>query len=145
MAGRERSTCPPGRPTERGWRSSAIRRCHDAELDRSLSAEPALICKAILFDLDGVLVNSAECVERTWREWSARHQLDADEVIGVAHGRRTVETVRAVAPHLDALAEVEELEAKEALTTEGVYEIEGARELIASLPRDTWAIVTSGT
>jgi sugar-phosphatase len=110
-----------------------------------VSSAKGFVCKAILFDLDGVLVNSAECVERTWREWSARHQLDADEVIGVAHGRRTVETVRAVAPHLDALAEVEELEAKEALTTEGVYEIEGARELIASLPRDTWAIVTSGT
>ena len=102
-------------------------------------------CKAILFDLDGVLVNSAECVERTWREWSARHRLDAEEVIGIAHGRRTVETVRAVAPDLDAEAEVAELEAKEALTSEGVYEIDGARELIAQLRPGTWAIVTSGT
>ena len=127
------------------WLSSAILPCRDAHPATDVSSAKGFVCKAILFDLDGVLVNSAECVERTWREWSARHQLDADEVIGVAHGRRTVETVRAVAPHLDALAEVEELEAKEALTTEGVYEIEGARELIASLPRDTWAIVTSGT
>ncbi|HJP58649.1 MAG TPA: HAD-IA family hydrolase, partial [Gemmatimonadaceae bacterium] len=71
--------------------------------------------------------------------------LDAEEVIGIAHGRRTIETVRAVAPHLDARAEVEELETKEALTTEGVYEIEGARELIAGLRPGTWAIVTSGT
>ena len=103
------------------------------------------VCKAILFDLDGVLVNSAECVERTWREWSARHRLNPEDVIGIAHGRRTIETVRAVAPHLDAQAEVAELEANEALTTEGVYEIEGARELIAHLPRGKWAIVTSGT
>ena len=110
-----------------------------------MSSAKDVICKAILFDLDGVLVNSAECVERTWREWSARHRLIAEDVIGVAHGRRTVETVRAVAPHLDAQAEVAELEAKEALTTDGVYEIEGARELIAQLPADRWAIVTSGT
>ena len=110
-----------------------------------MSSAKGFICKAILFDLDGVLVNSAECVERTWREWSARHRLNAEEVIGIAHGRRTVETVRAVAPHLDALAEVVQLEANEALTTEGVYEIEGARELIAQLPARTWAIVTSGT
>ena len=110
-----------------------------------MSSAKGFICKAILFDLDGVLVNSAECVERTWREWSARHRLDAEEVIGIAHGRRTVETVRAVAPHLDAVAEVTQLEANEALTTEGVYEIDGARDLIARLPRNSWAIVTSGT
>ncbi len=110
-----------------------------------MRARPQLTCKAILFDLDGVLVNSAECVERTWRAWSARHGLNADVVIGVAHGRRTVETVRAVAPHLDAPSEVIELEAREALTSEGVYEVEGARDLIASLPADRWAIVTSGT
>lgn len=110
-----------------------------------MSPAKAFLCKAILFDLDGVLVNSAECVERTWREWSARHRLNAEEVIGIAHGRRTLETVRAVAPDLDAEAEVAELEAKEALTSDGVYEIEGARELITQLPQDKWAIVTSGT
>ena len=110
-----------------------------------MSSAKAFNCKAILFDLDGVLVNSAECVERTWREWSARHRLNAEEVIGIAHGRRTVETVRALAPHLDAQEEVAQLEAKEALTTEGIYEIEGARELITQLPLGKWAIVTSGT
>ena len=101
-------------------------------------------CQAILFDLDGVLVNSAECVERTWRGWAARHGLDAGKVIALAHGRRTVETIQLVAPELSATAEVAELEAKEAMTSEGVYEIAGARELLDSLPRDRWAIVTSG-
>ena len=102
-------------------------------------------CKAILFDLDGVLVNSAECVERTWRAWSARHGFNADAVISVAHGRRTIETVRAVAPQLNAASEVTELEANEAMTAEGVYEIDGARELVSALPSDRWAVVTSGT
>ena len=110
-----------------------------------MNSRSPLVCKAILFDLDGVLVDSAECVERTWRSWSTRHGLNADEVIAVAHGRRTIETVQKVAPHLDAPNEVVELEAREALTSDGVYEIEGARDLLGRLPANRWAIVTSGT
>lgn len=125
--------------------SSATRRCRDRYKDFRVSGGSSLACKAILFDLDGVLVDSAECVERTWRSWSARHGLNADEVIGVAHGRRTIETVRAVAPHLDAPHEVIALEAHEAMTSEGISEVEGARELIDQLPEKRWAIVTSGT
>ena len=104
----------------------------------------SLRCKAILFDLDGVLVNSAELVERTWRAWAARHQLDAEKVIAVAHGRRTVETVRILAPHLMVDAEVAALESGEAVTSDGIYEIPGAREMLDMLPPDRWAIVTSG-
>lgn len=110
-----------------------------------VNSRAPLACKAILFDLDGVLVNSAECVERTWRAWSSRHGLSADEVIAVAHGRRTAETIHAIAPHLDVASEVMNLEAREAMTSEGVYEVEGARQLIAALPVGCWAIVTSGT
>jgi sugar-phosphatase len=101
-------------------------------------------CNAILFDLDGVLVNSAECVERAWRGWATRHQLDPETVIAAAHGRRTIETVRMVAPELSADEEVASLEANEAMTSEGIYEIPGARELLERLPPRSWAIVTSG-
>ena len=100
--------------------------------------------KAILFDLDGVLVNSAECVERTWRNWAARHHLDAEKVIAYAHGRRTIETVQIVAPELSADDELVTLESGEAMTSDGVYEIKGARELLELLPSDRWAVVTSG-
>jgi len=101
-------------------------------------------CQAILFDLDGVLVNSAECVERTWRKWAARHDLDPEKVLAFAHGRRTIETVQLVAPELSADAGLAELEASEAMTAEGVYPVDGARQLLESLPADRWAIVTSG-
>jgi sugar-phosphatase len=109
-----------------------------------VSGASILRCKAILFDLDGVLVNSAECVEKTWRSFAARHQLDVDKVLVYAHGRRTKETVELVAPDLDAEHEVKTLERNEAMTTEGVYEVPAARELLESLPSDRWAIVTSG-
>jgi sugar-phosphatase len=109
-----------------------------------VTAARSFRCRAILFDLDGVLVNSAECVERTWRGWAARHQLDAKHVIALAHGRRTLETIQLVAPELSATAEAAALESHEAMTSEGVYEIPGARELLESLPSDRWAVVTSG-
>jgi mannitol-1-/sugar-/sorbitol-6-phosphatase len=102
-------------------------------------------CQAILFDLDGVLVDSAECVERTWRNWANNHRLDPEHVIALAHGRRTLETVRLVAPGLNAEAEVAELEAGEAMKTDGIYEIDAARDLIEQLPVGRWGIVTSGT
>jgi len=102
------------------------------------------IATTILFDLDGVLVDSTECVERSWRTWAVRRGLDPERVMQVAHGRRTIETVALVAPHLSLADEVAALEGVEAQTTEGVYEIPGARELLERLPGDAWAIVTSG-
>jgi sugar-phosphatase len=102
-------------------------------------------CQAILFDLDGVLVDSQECVERTWRNWAARHRLDPARVIDAAHGRRAIDTIRALAPSLDADAELAALIATEATATEGVHEIPGARELVRALPPGRWAVVTSGT
>lgn len=108
------------------------------------TTDAPLRCGVVLFDLDGVLVNSAERVESTWHRWALQNQLDPQRVIEMAHGRRTIETVRLVAPHLAASDEVAALEAGEALTTEGVYEVPGARELLQALPIDAWGIVTSG-
>lgn len=103
-----------------------------------------LICDAILFDLDGVLVDSRECVERTWRRWAAERGLNPDLVLREAHGRRTYETIARVAPHLDAASEGARIAVSETGETRGLYEIAGARELLASLPSCSWAIVTSG-
>jgi len=102
-------------------------------------------CQAILFDLDGVLVDSTECVERTWRGWATHHSLDPNRVISLAHGRPTRATVRLVAPHLDVEAEAALLEAGEAMASDGIYKIPGAREVLEGLPASSWAVVTSGT
>ena len=102
-------------------------------------------CEAILFDLDGVLVDSTPAVVNTWNRWAEEHDMDPDHILEVAHGRRTVETIRLVAPELDAEAEVQELESMEVEDLEGVYKIDGARELLSSIPENRWAVVTSGT
>lgn len=103
-----------------------------------------LACKALLFDLDGVLVDSTLCVERHWREWADKHKLDMAAILQVHSGRRTEETMRVVAPHLQAETEAAQFAEIEAVDTEGVFEIEGAGELLRALPTGTWAIVTSG-
>jgi sugar-phosphatase len=74
----------------------------------------SLQCDAIIFDLDGVLVDSTPCIERQMRRWAARHKLDAPAVLKLAHGRRTVEAIRLAAPHLDAEVEAAAIEAAEA-------------------------------
>ena len=103
-------------------------------------------CDAVLFDLDGVLIDSSACIERHWQQWAHAHGLDVGAVMRVAHGRRTVETMQLAAPHLDDVeAEARHFAAQEALDTEGVFEIHGAVSLLHGLPPASWAIVTSGS
>lgn len=103
------------------------------------------ICQAILFDLDGVLVDSTRAVERVWRKWAHENQLDIEKVLEHAHGRRTIETIRIVAPHLDAEEEYSKVEQMEIGDKEGVVMVPGALELLRNLPADRYAIVTSAT
>ena len=102
-------------------------------------------CQAVLFDLDGVLVDSRRCIELVWEEWARRHHLDPATVIRVAHGRRTSETLREVAPDLEIPVEVAILEKLEEAEHRGVEVVPGARDLLSIIPRTRWAVVTSGS
>lgn len=102
-----------------------------------------IYCAAFLFDLDGVLVDSRAVVERVCRAWAARLGVDPDALLRIAHGRRTRDTVRIVAPHVDAEREVEWIDNAELLDTEGLVEVPGVRRFLAGLPAGRWAVVTS--
>jgi sugar-phosphatase len=102
-------------------------------------------CAAILFDLDGVLVDSTGSVSRQWRIWARERGIDEEKVIAIAHGVRAVEVVRTVAPHLDAEAEVRSLEKREAADHDGVSVMPGAVDLVRSIPEGCWCVVTSGS
>jgi sugar-phosphatase len=101
-------------------------------------------CAAILFDLDGVLVNSTGSVDRQWRAWAREKGIDEEAVIAVAHGVRSIEVIRAVAPHLDAAKETRELENREA-SDHDISVMPGAIDLVRSIPDTQWCVVTSGT
>ena len=107
-------------------------------------SDTVIECRAILFDLDGVLVDSRPVVERTWQHWCARHELAIPDLIQRAHGRRSIDTVREVAPALDADAEVQWLAATELNDTVGLVALPGAKPCLAALPDTRRAVVTSG-
>jgi len=108
---------------------------------RGLLFEP----RAVLSDLDGVLVDSAAVIERTWRGFADRHGLDPDEVVAAGHGRRSIDLIRLVAPHLDAESEAANVEREEIAQTTGLRPLPGARELVDAVPAERFAIVTSGS
>jgi sugar-phosphatase len=102
-------------------------------------------CQAMLFDMDGVLVNSTDVVARVWRRWAIAHGFDPDAVVRAAHGRPSIDTVRDFLPHADSNAENLEVERQEIDDLEGVVAIPGAPELVSSLPANRWTVVTSAT
>ncbi len=104
-----------------------------------------LACDALLFDLDGVLIDSSTAIVRNWRAWADRHGIDVAQIVQVMHGVRSIETIRAVAPQLDAVQEAAWLTAREVADTDGVVPMPGARQLLAALPAGSWTIVTSGS
>lgn len=101
--------------------------------------------QALLLDMDGVLIDSTPAVERVWRKWAIEHKLDPDAVVEQAHGRRSVETIRAVAPHMNAERENVQVEQMEIDDKEGVTALEGASQLLRNLSSERFAIVTSAT
>ena len=103
-----------------------------------------LIASAILFDLDGVLADSTPSVTRAWSAWARRVGLEPEFLLPLVHGRRAIDTIRAVRPELDAESELATLVADETTDNADVVEIPGARALVSALPADRWAIVTSG-
>jgi sugar-phosphatase len=102
-------------------------------------------CSALIFDLDGVLVDSARVVEQQWRRWAGARGLRAEPFLRVCHGRRAVETIRLAAPHLDAEAEVAAFGPAEDADTESIGPVAGAARLLGALPPESWGVVTSGT
>lgn len=103
--------------------------------------------EAVLFDMDGTLLDSTGFIEDLWRRWAARHGIDADYVLKHVHGRRCVETVAVVAPELNADAEAAALLEEEVRTLQGVTSIAGAPALLASLNAQgrRWGVVTSAS
>lgn len=108
------------------------------------SAARTLTCRAVLFDMDGTLVDSTAVVEEVWGEFAARYSLDIAEILRTSHGVQAVDTVRRFAPAgSDVMALTEELGAMERVRTAGIIALPGAARLLASLPADAVALVTS--
>jgi mannitol-1-/sugar-/sorbitol-6-phosphatase len=104
-----------------------------------------IACAAILFDMDGVLIDSTPAVARVWSQWARERGFDPEKVVSMAHGRPSISTIRDLLPNADHEAENREVERREIADLEGVVPLPGARRLLDSLPPERYAIVTSST
>jgi sugar-phosphatase len=95
----------------------------------------------VLCDLDGVLVDSGDAIERVWRDWASEQRLDPDAVVGAMHGVPSRQVIERVAPRLDAAREAVRVDALHAAT--GGRALPGAATLLDGAPPGRLAVVTS--
>jgi sugar-phosphatase len=103
----------------------------------------AVNCKAVLFDMDGTLVDSTRVVELSWAKWAARHRIPLETVLAFSHGRPTIATMEHFLPSLDHTEDLKEMELYEENQLEGIVAVPGAAEAVRALRNHPWGIVTS--
>lgn len=99
---------------------------------------------AVLFDLDGTLIDSTASVIRSWRRFAAHYSVSS-EALHANHGQPARVLIAKLLPeelHAEGLARVTDLEVTDAV---GLEPIRGARAFFDSVPADRRAIVTSGS
>jgi sugar-phosphatase len=100
--------------------------------------------QGILFDCDGVLVDSDASVIRAWSRWARAYDLEPEHVLGLVHGRRSADTVSLLlngSGRAEAIRLINQLELEDAGS---VTEVPGAGAIVGVLPASCWAVVTSG-
>jgi sugar-phosphatase len=102
-------------------------------------------CRALLFDMDGVLVDSTPAVARVWTAWAGKRGFKPADVVRRAHGRPSITTIRELLPSADHRAEDQAIEKAEIEDVEGIVDLPGAAQLLAAIPADRFAVVTSAT
>jgi mannitol-1-/sugar-/sorbitol-6-phosphatase len=98
---------------------------------------------AVLFDLDGVLIDTFALHRRVWEQWAGGHGLDPVRVFEATFGRRPVDTIRDVAGHLRSENELARLDALLDAEADSVTLQPGALVAVQAAARGRWAIVTS--
>lgn len=93
--------------------------------------------------MDGTLVDSTAVVENTWAIWAKRNGIPLAPLLDYSHGRPTLDTMNYFRPGHDWREDVLRLLQIEETETTGIVPIAGAKELLARIPEQDWAVVTS--
>jgi len=110
-----------------------------------LSATVVVETKGILFDMDGVLISSIGSVDRCWKRWAKMYGIPDAENYQVPHGVRAIDIVKSLRPDIDPQEGLRVIEDMEIEDTADLKVLPGAKVLLAGLPPERWAIVTSAT
>ncbi|KAF4932620.1 2-deoxyglucose-6-phosphate phosphatase 2 [Colletotrichum fructicola] len=103
---------------------------------------------AILFDMDGTIIDTISAIVEHWHRIGNEIGVPAETILETSHGRRSIDTLKLVAPHKAHWEYVKEVEAKlPELYGHLVEEIPGARKFLETVAQshNPWAIVTSAS
>ena len=100
---------------------------------------------AIIFDMDGVIVDTRAIVEKVWFEWAVENKISWEDVKNNIHGKRTVEIIRQFTPELNEESTVKIIEDRQAEDIDNICVGKGARKCLNTIKGCKWAIVTSNT
>ena len=89
-----------------------------------------LTCKAVLFDMDGTLVDSTRIVEGAWAWWAKRHGIPLETVLTFSHGRPTIATMERFLSGRDHTEELAEMARCEEAQLDSILVVPGALEVI---------------
>jgi sugar-phosphatase len=101
---------------------------------------------AVLFDLDGTLIDSTDLVRASWLRWASEFDVHPERLLGW-HGvpaKQIIEAVLDPPRRGQALARIEAMEVADAARG-GILLLPGAVQALAALPAGRAAIVTSCT
>ena len=104
---------------------------------------PQLECEAVIFDMDGVLVDSEALNEKHWKTWAEKEGVSLEYIMSIHHGVPAAQTIATVAPHLNAKAEARWFEENLSTDLEGLLMFDGVQDVLTRLPDSLWAIATS--
>jgi len=119
-----------------------------------------IIVDAVLFDMDGTLVDSTAGVHGAWELFAQRYpDIDVHEILSSSHGVRTVENLKKWCK-IDDPAELEQeasrfelaiIQTAKANNQKGIVPLPGTHDVLTNLepgrklPKPRWAICTSAT
>lgn len=104
----------------------------------------AVLFDAVLFDMDGTLIDSGPAVEDAWSRWGVQRGLEPGDW-EFSHGVPARQVVARAVPPEEVDEALAEIEAIELVTLDGIVILPGAAEVLKVLPADRVAIATSCT
>ena len=107
--------------------------------------QETIATRGLLFDMDGVLISSIGSVRRCWRQWCRHYGVPGADTFEIPHGTRAIEIIKQVKPDIDPEEGLRLIEDLEIADTEDLRVLDGVPELLSSLPKDRWTVVTSAT